>query len=94
MVKVHIPLGEDSQSESSALAPRLNHLKGKKIALLSNLKPSAREVLWKAGELLSAREQIDCYEIFEKGNASYPAPEVIIERIATRCDAAVVALGD
>lgn len=96
MVKVYVPVSEKVENnQTNHLAARLSSLKGKRVALLSNKKANAAEVLFKIGELLKEKHNIIEYKLFEKGNASYPAPIELIDQIVhDRYDAAVVSLGD
>ena len=96
MVKVYVPVSNIvSKDIRTSLAPKLSELRGKRIALFSNKKANAAEVLLKAGELLKETHDIHEYKLFEKENASYPAPDSLIDEIAEqRFDAAVVSLGD
>ncbi|WP_413299901.1 hypothetical protein AA0X95_17095 [Bacillus sp. 1P10SD] len=96
MVKIFTPIPKSNTiNNAEFLRPRLQSLKGKRIALLSNKKANAAEVLMKAGELLRTKCGIIGFDFFEKDNASYPAPERIIDEILKdKYDAAVVSLGD
>nr|WP_077213068.1 hypothetical protein [Bacillus dakarensis] len=96
MIKVYVPVANGVQDqENTGLSPKLSELTGKRIALFSNKKANAAEVLLKAGELLKENHGIQEYILFEKENASFPAPKELIEQIVSeRYDAAVVSLGD
>ena len=64
------------------------------IALVSNSKPNARELLAGIREKLGATRQIDNINFLAKNSASQPAPKDVIEEVATNYRAALLALGD
>ena len=64
------------------------------IALISNSKPNARELLAGIREKLGATRQIDNIEFHAKNSASQPAPKELIERVAAKYRGALLALGD
>ena len=96
LVKVYVPVANGVKDDAnSGLSPKLSELAGKRIALFSNKKANAAEVLLKAGELLKEKHGIQEYKLFEKENASFPAPGELIDQIVKEhYDAAVVSLGD
>jgi hypothetical protein len=64
------------------------------IALISNSKPNARELLMGIREKLGATRKIDNIEFHAKNSASQPAPKELIAQVAGKYRAALVALGD
>jgi hypothetical protein len=64
------------------------------IALISNSKPNARELLAGIREKLGAVRKIDNIEFLAKNSASQPAPKDLIEAVAKKYRAALLALGD
>jgi hypothetical protein len=64
------------------------------IALMSNSKPNARELLMGIREKLGATRQVDNIEFHAKNSASQPAPKDQIAEIAGKYRAAILALGD
>jgi hypothetical protein len=64
------------------------------IALFSNHKPNARELLEGVRARLSARRRVDNVDFLHKYSASQPAPPEMIEAIARKYRIAVLALGD
>ena len=64
------------------------------IALISNSKPNARELLMGVREKLGAHRQIDNIKFLAKNSASQPAPKDLIQEVATNYKAALLALGD
>ena len=64
------------------------------IALMSNSKPNARELLMGIREKLGATRKIDNIEFHAKNSASQPAPKDLIEAVAGKYRGALLALGD
>ena len=64
------------------------------IALISNSKPNARELLWGIRDKLSAHRQVENIKFLAKNSASQPAPKDLIDEVATNYRAALLALGD
>ena len=64
------------------------------IALMSNSKPNARELLEGMKAKLGAFRNVDNIEFHAKNSASQPAPKDLIAKIATNYKAAIIALGD
>jgi hypothetical protein len=64
------------------------------IALISNSKPNARELLAGIREKLGATRKIDNIEFHAKNSASQPAPKDLIEAVAAKYRGALLALGD
>ncbi|MCB1744915.1 MAG: hypothetical protein KDK91_31405 [Gammaproteobacteria bacterium] len=64
------------------------------IALLSNSKPNARELLEGVKERMGAFRDIGNIEYLYKQSASQPAPAALIEQVAGTHKAALLALAD
>lgn len=64
------------------------------IALMSNSKPNARELLEGMRAKLSAHRPVDNIHFHAKNSASQPAPKDLIAKIAQNYKAALLALGD
>ncbi len=64
------------------------------IALVSNSKPNARELLWGIRDKLSAHRQVENIKFLAKNSASQPAPKELLQDIAQNYRAALLALGD
>ncbi|NQW54434.1 MAG: hypothetical protein HQ465_24640 [Rhodospirillales bacterium] len=64
------------------------------IALVSNSKPNARELLEGIRTRLGAHRPVDNIHFHAKNSASQPAPKDLIAKIATNYKAAIIALGD
>ncbi len=64
------------------------------IALMSNSKPNARELLEGVRAKLGATRKIDNIVYHAKNSASQAAPKELIEEIAAKYRGALLALGD
>jgi nucleotide-binding universal stress UspA family protein len=64
------------------------------IALISNSKPNARELLEGVRARLGAHRQIDNIKFHAKNSASQPAPKELLQEVAKNYKAALLALGD
>ena len=64
------------------------------IALISNSKPNARELLWGIRDKLSAHRQVENIKFLAKNSASQPAPKELLQEVAANYKAAMLALGD
>ena len=64
------------------------------IALFSNAKPNARELLEGVRQNLSTFRRIDNIDYVSKDSVSQPAPPAIIEHVAQNYRAALLAIAD
>ncbi len=64
------------------------------IVLFSNHKPNARELLEGVRARLGTVRRIDNVDFIHKNSASQPAPAEMIEAVALKYPAALLALGD
>jgi hypothetical protein len=82
------------EATSIAIAPRLDTLKGKRIALIDNTKHNADRFLAAARELLEHNHGVAGFEYFRKFSASVPTPPEVVERLTQTCDALVHGVAD
>ena len=64
------------------------------IALVSNSKPNARELLAGIREKLGGSRKIDNIDFLSKNSASQPAPADVIEKVAANYRGALLARAD
>ena len=64
------------------------------IALFSNSKPNARELMDGLKDKLSAVRSVDNIDFIYKPSASQPASSALIDEVAQKYRAALLALGD
>ena len=64
------------------------------IALVSNSKPNARELLAGIREKRGASRKIDNIDFLSKNSASQPAPADVIEKVAANYRGALLAIAD
>ena len=87
------PTAETARVEATP-ALRPSTLQNKRLGLLANGKGNSVELLEAVLVELSERYQFSTVLRRNKGNASRPAPEAIIEEMARECDIVVTATGD
>jgi hypothetical protein len=92
-LEVYSPMPVEEQPRLE-LAPRLGSLAGRTVGFIGNLKPNCDVLLHTTEDLLTSRRGVAETVYREKISCSIGAPEEILDEIAGRCDAAVVALGD
>ena len=76
-----------------AVAPRIDW-SSDPIAIISNSKPNARELLEGMRQLMSEFRGTDNIEYHAKTSAAFPAPEAMNAAIAARYKGAILALAD
>lgn len=64
------------------------------IALVSNSKPNARELLAGIRDKLGMHRNVDNIQFLAKNSASQPAPKDLIEEIAAKYRGALLAIAD
>jgi len=84
----------DARPRAATAAARPLDLRDKRIGLLANGKPNSEELLAALGALLRERYGVRETIVACKPNASRVAPEEIVSRLASECDAVVTATGD
>jgi hypothetical protein len=87
------PTAETARMEATP-APRPSTLQDKRLGLLANGKGNSEELLEAVLDELSERYRFSTVLRRNKGNASRPAPEAIVEEMAQECDIVVTATGD
>jgi hypothetical protein len=82
------------QNRNEEIAPRLDSLVGKRIALIDNTKHNADRFLQAVRALLEERYGVASFEYFRKFSASVPTPPEVVERLTGSCDALVHGVAD
>ena len=80
--------------DSTQLAPRPGDLSGKVVGLLSNGKRNADVLLDAVYSLLQDTYDFKGTVRLNKGDASRPAPQHIMEELLAKCDLVITATGD
>ena len=83
-----------SAAAGAAVALRPVNWKTDAIALVSNSKPNARELLMGVRDKLSAHRQVENIKFLAKNSASQPAPKDLLQEVAANYKGALLALGD
>jgi len=76
------------------MAPRPGSLNGKTLGLLANGKRNSDRLLDKVGTLLAEHYQFKEVVARNKGNASRPCPDNLLQEMLAQCDVVVTATGD
>ena len=84
----------DPVPADAVVAPRPDTLDGTVLGLLSNNKVNADELLVMVHDVLADRYEFSGVVSRNKGNASRPCPDEIIEELSEQCDVVITASGD
>ena len=85
---------DNSAKQVEVVASRSGSLDGKVIGLLSNNKPNSELLLRGVADLLKNRYSVKELVEANKGSHRIPAPQDLIDDLASRCDAVVVATAE
>ena len=85
---------DDRRGEQARPAPRLATLAGARVGLLDNRKGNGNVLLARIGEALTRDFGVAALTWEEKPIFSRPATEEQLERLVSRCDAVITAIGD
>lgn len=83
-----------SAAAGAAVALKPVNWKTDAIALVSNSKPNARELLDGIRNKLSAFRPVDNIDFLAKNSASQPAPKDLMEKVAANYRGALLAIAD
>lgn len=92
-IQVYRPVAPEA-GRRLKLARRLPSLSGMRVGLLGNLKPNCDVILHSIEQLMTTQHRVAETVFREKSSCSTGAPIEMLDELASRCDAAVVALGD
>ncbi|MDB5811493.1 MAG: hypothetical protein JWN94_3615 [Betaproteobacteria bacterium] len=76
------------------VAPRLNSLRGTRIAVIDNTKHMANRFLDATRVLLEERYHVGGFEYYRKTSASVPTPPDVLNRLTASCDAVIHGVAD
>lgn len=93
-MRIYNPTFGLSAAGGEKVALKLVNWKTDAIALVSNSKPNARELLEGIRARLGAVRQIDNVKFEVKNSASQPAPKDLIEKVAANYRGALLAIAD
>jgi len=82
------------EATSIAIAPRLDTLEGKRIALIDNTKHNAERFLEATSDILANKYGVAGFDYFRKFSASVPTPPEVVECLTRSCDALVHGVAD
>ena len=87
------PTGVD-EPKATRLADRDGRLAGKRLGLLANGKTNSVRLLELVGELLVERHGLVPPVLVDKRDASRPAADTVLDKLAPQADLVVTAIGD
>jgi hypothetical protein len=93
-MRIYNPTFGVSAASGQKVALKPVNWKTDAIALISNSKPNARELLWGIRDKLSAHRQVENIKFLAKNSASQPAPKDLIEEVAANYRGALLAIAD
>ncbi len=94
MIDYHDPRAETAgEVEPYALSVDLGRLNEARIGFLANGFPDSDRFLEKVAEVMSERLDGVQHVHENKGNASIPAPDVLLDSMQNQCQAAIAAYG-
>mgnify|MGYP001462043421 CR=1 FL=1 len=75
-------------------APRIADLSNRRVGLIDDSKPNAKELLEEVASLLDQRYGVSGIEYHRKPSASKPATPDVIAALSRDCDYVIVGVGD
>jgi len=93
-MRIYNPTFGVSAAAGEKIALKSVNWKTDAIALVSNSKPNARELLWGIRDKLSAHRQVENIKFLAKNSASQPAPADVLEKVAANYRGALLAIAD
>ncbi|MBI3953881.1 MAG: hypothetical protein HY330_05150 [Chloroflexi bacterium] len=84
----------EAHPPSVPLAARGLDLRGKRLGLLDNSKPNARELLEAVARALDLRYELASVVVRRKPTMSVPATESLLDELARECDVVLTGSGD
>ena len=85
---------DEVRQTGQTMAARTGSLDGKVLGLLSNNKPNSETLLGMVAELIKDSFELKAVVEANKGTHRIPAPTEIMDDLAKRCDAVIVATAE
>jgi hypothetical protein len=93
-MRIYNPTFGMSATTGEKIALKPVNWKTDAIALVSNSKPNARELLSGIRDKLGASRQVENIKFLAKNSASQPAPKDLLEEVAANYRGALLAIAD
>jgi hypothetical protein len=84
----------EAAPQTLSYAPRVDSLRGKRVALVDNTKFNSDRLLQKIGDILKAQHGVAETRLWRKRNASVPVDEAVVAEIRGSCDVMIAGIGD
>ena len=88
------PRADEVIVEDITMAPRLDSLNGKRIALLFDGRLNGDKLLWNVTDLLKEQYEIGEVTFHTRPNVSDVSPPELLGKLAEKADVAMIAIGD
>lgn len=88
------PRADEVMVEDITMAPRLDSLNGKRIGLLFDGRLNGDKLLWNVADLLKERYEIGEVTFRARPNVSDVSPSDLLDELAEKADATLIAIGD
>ena len=88
------PRADEVLVESIDMAPRLDTLNGKRIGLLHDRRLNGDKLLWLVADLIKDRYEVGEVTFRARPNVSDVSPPELLDELAEKSDATLIAIGD
>ena len=88
------PRGDEMLEEHIEMAPKIATLNGKRIGLLHDRRLNGDKLLWMVADLLKADYEVGEVTFRARPNVSDVSPPELLDELAEKSDAALIAIGD
>ncbi len=88
------PRGDEMLEEHIEMAPKIDTLNGKRIGLLHDRRLNGDKLLWMVADLLKSDYEVGEITFRARPNVSDISPPDLLDEIAEKSDAALIAIGD
>ena len=88
------PRGDEMLEEHIEMAPKLDTLNGKRIGLLHDRRLNGDKLLWMLSDLIKAEYEISDVTFVARPNVSDVSPPEMLDDLAEKADATLIAIGD
>ena len=88
------PRGDEIIEEHIEMAPKIDSLNGKRIGLLHDRRLNGDKLLWMVTDLIKENYEISDVTFVARPNVSDVSPPEMLDELAEKADAALIAIGD
>ena len=88
------PRGDENLEEHIEMAPKIDSLNGKRIGLLHDRRLNGDKLLWMVTDLIKSEYEISDVTFVARPNVSDVSPAELLDELAEKADATLIAIGD